>query len=132
MPHYQPCLLVFCLTIGHAFWCSASLSAMPSGMVPHYRPSQLVWCLIISNVCWCGSEPTGMVYSEEPHQQTITFESGVQLYQQCTLGTFIQIRVFVKCCSGIWSVRNPSDMPTGRELLPLVCKTCRLPYWTPS
>ena len=23
--HYQPCLLVWCLTIGHAFWCGASL-----------------------------------------------------------------------------------------------------------
>ena len=41
----------------------------------------------------------------------------VQLYQTCMLGSFIQIRMFVKCCStrlDIWSVTNPSDMPTGR------------------
>ena len=38
--HYQPCLLVWCLnieglTIGHAFWCCASSSAMPSDVWPH-------------------------------------------------------------------------------------------------
>ena len=57
VPHYQPCLLVCCLTIGHAFWYGASLSAMPSIVVPHYRPCFLVWCgwcLIISHFCWCG------------------------------------------------------------------------------
>ena len=59
----------------------------------------------------------------------------VQLYQICMLGSFIQIRVFVKCCSirqGIWSITNQSDMPTGRVLLPGVCKTCRLPSGAPS
>ena len=52
----------------------------------------------------------------------------VQLYQACMFGSIIQIRGFVKYCSirlGIWSVTNPSDMPTGRVLLPRVCKTCR-------
>ena len=33
--HHQPCLLVWCLTTGHAV-----------GVVPHYRPHPLVWCLI--------------------------------------------------------------------------------------
>ena len=48
----------------------------------------------------------------------------MQFYQTCMLGTCIQIRVFVKCCSirqGIWSVTNPSDMPTGRVPLQQVC-----------
>ena len=54
VPHYQPCLLVCCLTIGHAYWYGASLSAMPSIVVPHYRPCLMVWCLIISHFCWCG------------------------------------------------------------------------------
>ena len=54
VPHYQPCLLLWGLTIGHAFWYGASLSAMPSIVVPHYRPCFLVWCLIISHFCWCG------------------------------------------------------------------------------
>ena len=53
--HYQPCLLVLCLTIGHAFWCSASLSIMPAGVLPHYMPCFLVWCLIISHAFWCGA-----------------------------------------------------------------------------
>ena len=37
VPHYRPCLLGRCLTVGHVFWCGASLYAMPVGMVPHYR-----------------------------------------------------------------------------------------------
>ena len=43
--------------------------------------------------------------------------------------------MFVKCFSirqDIWSVTNPPDMPTGKVLLPRVCKTCQLPSWTPS
>ena len=49
VPHYQPCLMVCCLTIGHAFWCSASSSTMPVGMVPHYRPCLLAWYLTIGH-----------------------------------------------------------------------------------
>ena len=63
--HYQPCLLVCCLTKGHTLRCGASLSAMPAGAVPHYRPCPLVWCLTIghtlqvwylsiSHPYWCG------------------------------------------------------------------------------
>ena len=52
VPHYQPCLLVCCLTIGHAFWCGASSSTMPVGVVPHYRPCLLVWCLTIGHAFW--------------------------------------------------------------------------------
>ena len=75
VPHYQPCLLLWCLTIGHVFWCGASLSAISAGVVitigdtfwcgtslsgmhvgvvPHYRPCLLAWYLIISHFCWCG------------------------------------------------------------------------------
>ena len=42
VPHYKSCLLVWCLTVGHVFWCFASLYAMPVGVVLHYRPSLLV------------------------------------------------------------------------------------------
>ena len=59
----------------------------------------------------------------------------VQLYQTCMLGSFIQIHVFVKCCSvrqGIWYVTNPPDMPTGKVRLPWAFKTYQLPAWTPS
>ena len=41
VPHYKPCLLVWCLSICHAFWCDASLKAM------------WVWCLTIRHACWC-------------------------------------------------------------------------------
>ena len=47
--YYQPCLLVYCLTIGHAFWCGASSSTMPVDVVPHYRPCLLVWYLTIGH-----------------------------------------------------------------------------------
>ena len=71
--HYRPCLLVCCLIIGHVFWLGTSLSDMPSGMVPtiglafscgaslsalsvdvvsHYRPCLLAWNLTIGHACW--------------------------------------------------------------------------------
>ena len=74
--HYQPCLLVLFLTIGHTFWCGAllpavpadvvlhlghifwcgtSLSAMPVGVVSHYRSCLLVWCLTVGHAFWCGA-----------------------------------------------------------------------------
>ena len=56
-----------------------------------------------------------------------------QLYQICMMSSFIHICVFVNCCSirqGIWSVTNPSSMPTGRVLLPRICIICWLPSWT--
>ena len=75
MPHYRPYLLmcclnfspavlVWCLSIGHAFllwclttgngfWCGASLSAMPAGVLPHYRSCILAWCLIAIHAYWC-------------------------------------------------------------------------------
>ena len=46
------CVCVWCLTIGHAIWCGALLSAMPVGVVPHYRPCLLVWYLTIGYVGW--------------------------------------------------------------------------------
>ena len=53
--HYQPCLLVWSLTIGHAFWCDASLSAMPSGVLSHHRPRLLAWSQIIKDDHWRGA-----------------------------------------------------------------------------
>ena len=154
VPHYQPCLLVWHLTLGHAFWCGTSLSAMPIGMVPHYRPCQLVWYLTIGHACWSFATATDIllvgwlqVWFYLYRAVIILYMSAdlvplsdmpictVQLYQTCMLGTFIQIRVLVKCCSirqGIWSIANPSDMPTGRVSLPWDCQTCWLPSWTPS
>ena len=52
LPHWRPCLLVGCLTIGHACWCGTSLSAMYVCVVPQYRPCLLPWYLNIGHACW--------------------------------------------------------------------------------
>ena len=49
LAHYQPCLLVCCLTIGHAFWCGASASTIPVVVVSHYRPCMLAWHLTLGH-----------------------------------------------------------------------------------
>ena len=122
VPHYQPCILVWCLTIGHAFSCGASLSALSVGVVPHYRPCLLAWYLTIGHACWsiviatdillveCRWKKDGVwcyLYSgaiiSDMSADTMPLLNmpacTVQLYQTCMLGKFIQIRVFVKCCS---------------------------------
>ena len=53
--HYQPCLLMWCLTINHATWCGALLLVVPADVVLHYRSCLLVWYLTISYACWCGA-----------------------------------------------------------------------------
>ena len=56
MPYYQPCLLVCCLTIGHAFWCGPSLSTMTLGVVPYYRPCLLVSCHCNQHFYWLSAD----------------------------------------------------------------------------
>ena len=88
--HYQPCLLVWCLAIGHTFWCSAlilispivlvwclgighafwcgaSLQAIPSGVVPHYQPCLLVCCLTIGHTFWRGASLSAIPIGVLPH-----------------------------------------------------------------
>ena len=55
LPHYQQCLLVWCLIIVQALCCGASLSAMSVGVVPPCRPCLLVGCLTIVHACWYGT-----------------------------------------------------------------------------
>ena len=118
---------------------------MPVGVAPHYRPI----------ACWSVSTATAILLVEcrckkDGYKYGATFTSDMSadpvplsdmpactmhLCQTCMMGLFIQIRVFVKCFSirqGIRSVLNPSDMATGNVPLPQICKTCRLPSWTPS
>ena len=70
VPHYRQCLLVWCLTISHAYWCVASLYVMPSGAVSHYHPCLLVCCLTIGHAFWCGASlsamPVGVVLHYRP------------------------------------------------------------------
>ena len=72
MSHDQPCLLVWRLTIGHAFWFDASLSTMPSGVLSHHRPRllNLVWSLIINHAHWCGASLQAMSAGQLPLQLT--------------------------------------------------------------
>ena len=141
VPYYQPCMLEWCLTIGHAFWCSASLKVMSSGVAPHYRPYLLAWYLTIGHACWSvlqreeewlqvwcysyrGAITSDMSADPVPLSDMPAYT--VQLYQTGMLGSFIQIHVFVKCFfirQELWYVTNPPDMPTGKVWLPWVCKT---------
>ena len=123
VPYYQPCILVWCLTIGHAFSCGASLSALPVGVVPHYRPCRLGWYLTIGHACLllnchCNGHFTSRVQMKKDGVRCYLYSGAiisdmsadtvplsdmpactVQLYQTRMLGSFIQIRDFVKCCS---------------------------------
>ena len=97
VPQYRPCLLVWCLTTGNAFWCGASLSAMPagvlphfrfipSGVVPHYQPCLLVCCLTIGHAFWCGASSSTMPVGVVPH------------YRPCLLAWYLTI------CHAFWSI----------------------------
>ena len=37
VPHYQQCLYVWCLSIGHACWRGTSILVMPAGPLPQYN-----------------------------------------------------------------------------------------------
>ena len=108
VPHYQPCGLVCCLTIGHAFWCGASLSTMPIGVLPHYRPCfwygassstmpvgvvshyrpcLLAWYLTIGHVFWSIATAINILLVERRWKKG-GYKSGgncteVPLYQTC-------------------------------------------------
>ena len=125
VPHYQLCLPVCCLTIGHACWSIATATEI---LLVERKWKDGVWCYLYSGAIIPDMSADTVPLSDMP-------ACTVQFNQTCMLGSFIQICEFVKCCSikeGIWSVTNPNDMPTCRVLLPLVCKTCRLPSRTPS
>ena len=64
VPHHQPCLLVCCLTIGHALWCGASSSTMPVGVVPHFRPCLLAWYLTICHAFWSMATAINILLEE--------------------------------------------------------------------
>ena len=136
----------------HALSCGASLSALPVGVVPHLRPCMLAWYLNIGHACWsiaillvkCRWKKDGVwcyLYScaiiSDMSADTVTLSDMpaciVQLFQICMLVAFIHIVCKMLLYQvKIWSVINPSDMPTGRVLLPRVCKTCWLPSWASS
>ena len=148
VPHYQPCLLVCCLTIGHAFWCGASSSTMPVSVIPHSRPCLFAWYLTIGH---CNQHFTSRVQVEEGWLQvwcylyrgTITSHMSADLVPlsdmpSCTMQLLSNMhagfmntsthvcKVLCSIKQGIWSVTNSSDMPTGMMPLPNGCKTCRV------
>ena len=124
VPHYRLCLLMWCFIISDACWCGTSLNTMPVDVISHYRICLLVNChcnryffsrLQMEEGClqvWCYLYRGAIIsdMSANPVPLSDMPACTVQLYQTCTLRTFIQNRVFVKCCSfkqGMWSVTNP-------------------------
>ena len=128
VPHYRPCLIVWCLIISNACWCGSSL----------YISCRLAWYLTIGHASWsiataadillvkCRRKKDGVwcyLYSgaikSDMSADTVPLSDMhvciVQLYQTCMMVSFIQIRMCVKCCSTrqrFWSFTNLSDMPT--------------------
>ena len=116
VPHCRPCLLVWCLTIGHACWCGTSLSAMSVVVVPQYRPCLLAWYLNIGHACWAVAIVQPIFYWEKDGYKSGATCTEVPLHQICLLirryshicllvqcnsnqtcipGSFIQMRIFV-------------------------------------
>ena len=102
VPYYRQCLLVWCLTIGHAFWCGASLSAMPAGVFAHYRPYLLVRCLIISHVFWCGAH-LGHAFSCSAYLSALPV-GVVPHYRPCLLAWYFTIG------HACWSIAIAADI----------------------
>ena len=128
VPHYQPCLLVWCLTIGHVCWSNTTATDIFTSRVKMEEEWLQVWCYLYKDDITSDTSADPVPLLDVP-------DCTVQLYQTCMLGSFIQIRVFAKCCSimhDIWSITKPSDMPTGEVPLPRVCKIYRLPSLMPS
>ena len=122
---------------------------MSVGVVPHYSPCLLpiataINILLVEYRWKKGGYKSGATCTEVTLYQTCLIIRGhsqicllvqCNYYQTCMLGSRIHLPLLVKCCSiiqGIWTVTNPSDKHTGRMPLPLECKTCRVPSWTPS
>ena len=90
VPHYQPCLLVRCLTIGHAFcgclttgnafWCGALLSAMPAGVLPH--------CMFVA--FWCGASLSTMPIGVLPHYRPCLLVWCLIINYACWCGSSLQ------------------------------------------
>ena len=80
VPHYQPCLLVFILTID-----------MPVGVVLHYRP-----CLLVN--CYCNQYFTSRVQMDKGGYKSGATCTEVPLYQTCLMiQCHTQICLLVQC-----------------------------------
>ena len=113
VPNYQPCLCCGA-SLCHAFWCGASLSAMPvgvvftighaSGVVAHCWPCLLMWCLSIGRACWCGTSLSAMHVGVVPH------------YRPCLLTWYLTIG------HACWSV------PISTDILLVECRWKKYSY----
>ena len=154
VPHYQPCLLVSCLTLGHAFWCGASSSTMPFGVIPHYRQCLCAWDLTIYQSFWSIATVINILLVECRREKG-GYKSGATCTEtcliirchsdmpSCTMQLLSDMRAgFINSSTHVCKVLlyqarylvcyKSSDMPTGRMLLALGCKTCPVPPWMPS
>ena len=102
------------LTLGSAYWSIATATDI---LLVEWRwKKDAVRCYLYSGDIISDMSADTVTLSNMP-------ACTVQHYQTCMLGSFIQICELVKCCSirqDIWSVTNPSGMPTGRVPLPQV------------
>ena len=97
--YYRSCVLVCCLTIGHALFSDVSLSTVPVCVLPHcnrHFTSQLqiegllqVWYYLLRGVIASDMFADLVLLSDST-------ACTVHLCQTCILGSFIQIRMFVK------------------------------------
>ena len=136
-----------CLTIGHAFWCSGSLSAKPAGVLPHYRPCLLVWWLFISLACWCVSSLKFMHSDVHTHYQpmmiiiAITSDMSadpvplsdmpacvVKLHQTCPLVRCLVINRACWCCVSL-SAMHSGGLCHYWPCLLVCCLAIDCAYW---
>ena len=119
MPHYRPYLLmwclnispavlVWCLNIGNAFWCGASLQAMPSGFVSHYQPCLLVCCFPIGHALWRDASLSTMPIGVLPH------------YRPCLLVWCLIINHACWCGSSLYTI-PAGVVPHHRPCLLINC-----------
>ena len=78
------------LTIGYACWFIATATDIL--LVKCTWKKGGVWCYLYSGAIISDMSADTVLLSDMP-------ACTVQLYQTCMLGSFIQIREFVKCCS---------------------------------
>ena len=134
MPHYRPYLLMWCLnishavlvschSIGHAFWCDASLQTMPSGVVPHYQPCLLVCCLTIGHAFWHGASLTTMHIVVLPHYRPFILVWCLIINHACWCGFSLYTMPFFSVVFLLWEYPGlVMQLPFSR--LRLVSKDC--------
>ena len=105
VPHYRPCLLVWCLIISHVFWSGA-----------HYRLCLLVWCLIINHACWCIVSLKAMPSRVVSHYQHCLLVWFLTIDHACLRGTHYRLCLLVNRHCNL-HFTSPVQMEEGWSLV---------------